>query len=349
MRRTLGLLFISCMVCIGWVNAQNNELLQQKVRLKSGSFAIGKVLDDLAKQTQLNFSYSSTVLDAQEKVTLIKTSQKTTALTLQQALNQLLTPRNLSFVLRGKLLIIRKKKPDNSSSNTQSSSQKSKNITISGVVKSKTDGEVLIGATVYIASINKGVYTNDYGFYSLTVPPGNYVLNSSYIGFQNQRKTVKLKGDQFLNIELLNDTTELKEVVITDKVYSEEIDQFEMSRETLTAEQILNTPTFLGEADVIQSLMTLPGVSSVGELAGGFNVRGGNGDQNLVLMDEATLYNSTHLLGFFSVFNPLSVKDVKLYKGAIPAKYGGRLSSVLDVHQKDGNSKQFSGISSKKG
>lgn len=215
--------------------------------------------------------------------------------------------------------------------------------TLSGIVKDKTNGEALIGATVYIRSLGKGTATNVYGFYSFTAPKGEYQVTCSYIGYKTIVKTVSLKGNQKIDIELPPESDQLDEIVVTDKKINENITKVEMSVEKLSMAQIKSMPAFLGEVDVIKSIIALPGVSTVGEGTTGFNVRGGGVDQNLVLLDESIVYNSSHLFGFFSVFNPNSVKDVKLYKGAIPAKYGGRLSSVLDIRQKEGNAKQFSG------
>ncbi|EAY24359.1 TonB-dependent receptor [Microscilla marina] len=231
------------------------------------------------------------------------------------------------------------------SNNYKSSRTKNpvKSYTISGLVKDKTNGEVLIGATVYIRSLGKGTATNVYGFYSLTVPKGTYQVICSYIGYQNLVQNIRLESNQKLHLEMSPTSDQLDEIVVTDKKINEHITKVEMSVEKLSMEQIKSMPAFLGEVDVIKSIIALPGVSTVGEGTTGFNVRGGGVDQNLVLLDESIVYNSSHLFGFFSIFNPNSVKDVKLYKGAIPAKYGGRLSSVLDIRQKEGNTKQFSG------
>ena len=165
----------------------------------------------------------------------------------------------------------------------------------------------------------------------------------SYIGFQNIHQHIDLKTSKRLNIALPEGDNELKEVVVTGRKTNGHIANIEMSTDKLGIEQIKSMPAFLGEADVIQSILALPGVSSMGEGSSGFNVRGGAIDQNLILLDEAIVYNSSHLMGLFSVFNPSSVKDIKLYKGAIPASYGGRLSSVLDIRQKEGNTRRFSG------
>ncbi len=219
----------------------------------------------------------------------------------------------------------------------------SKSYTLSGVVKDQSNGEVLIGVTVYIKGLNKGTVTNEYGFYSLTIPAGNYQMLFSYIGYKNVNKEIALGSNLKLNVELPSEDNALEEVVVTADAPNENVTKIEMSVEKLDIQQIKSMPAFLGEVDIIKSITMLPGVTTVGEGTTGFNVRGGGVDQNLVLLDESIVYNSSHLFGFFSIYNPNSVKDVQLYKGAAPAKYGGRLSSVLDIRQKEGNMKQFAG------
>jgi len=214
-------------------------------------------------------------------------------------------------------------------------------FTVSGYVKDAANGEALIGATVYVKSLATGATTNVYGFYSLTLQSGDYDIEISYIGFTTQIKTLNLRENTRLDIELQGEETQLEEVVVTATKDQEGVKAMEMSTNRLDIKTILKIPAFLGEADVIKSLQQLPGVSSVGEGASGFNVRGGSVGQNLILLDEATVYNSSHLLGFFSVFNPDAVKDTKLYKGAIPAQFGGRIASLLDVRMKEGNNKNY--------
>ncbi|MCU0398876.1 MAG: TonB-dependent receptor [Cyclobacteriaceae bacterium] len=213
--------------------------------------------------------------------------------------------------------------------------------TLSGYVKDASNGEALIGATVYIRSLNTGTTTNVYGFYSLTLSRGNYEVEISYVGYSPQKQSVDLQGNVRLDIELNPQSNELQEVVITGTTERSMVETVEMSVNKIDIATISKIPAFLGEVDVIKSLQQLPGVATVGEGASGFNVRGGNVGQNLILLDEATVYNSSHLLGFFSVFNPDAVKDVKLYKGAVPAQYGGRISSLLDVRMKEGNNKDY--------
>jgi hypothetical protein len=213
--------------------------------------------------------------------------------------------------------------------------------TLNGYVKDKSNGEALIGATVFIKELKTGTATNVYGFYSITVPAGNYTLDFSYVGYTTLQQPVDLTNSIRIDIELSAEAQELQEVVVTDEEEERKAINREMSTNKLDIGTIKKIPAFLGEVDVIKSLQMLPGVSTVGDGASGFNVRGGSVGQNLVLLDEAPVYNASHMLGFFSVFNPDAVKDVKLYKGAIPPKYGGRISSILDVRMKEGNTKKL--------
>ncbi|RED98881.1 TonB-dependent receptor-like protein [Marinoscillum furvescens DSM 4134] len=215
------------------------------------------------------------------------------------------------------------------------------NATLSGYVKDANNGETLIGATVLIKELSSGNITNVYGFYSITVPTGTYTVDYRYVGYQTITKTITLTSNRRVDVELPSGEQQLQEVVVSAEALDENVSSVEMSTAELDIETIEKIPAFLGEVDVVKSLQLLPGVSSVGEGASGFNVRGGSVGQNLILLDEAPVYNSSHMFGFFSVFNPDAVKDVKLYKGGIPAEYGGRLSSILDVRMKEGNMKKY--------
>lgn len=214
-------------------------------------------------------------------------------------------------------------------------------VTINGYIKDVSNGEALIGATVYVRSLSAGTTTNVYGFYSLTLPPGNYEVEFTYIGYAKQVSNQDLSKNIRYDVEMVPQGEQLKEVVISAEKDQSIVQSVEMSVNKLDIKTISKIPAFLGEVDVIRSLQQLPGVATVGEGASGFNVRGGSVGQNLILLDEASVYNSSHLLGFFSVFNPDAVKDTKLYKAAIPAQYGGRLASLLDVRMKEGNNKEF--------
>ncbi len=213
--------------------------------------------------------------------------------------------------------------------------------TLSGTVTETASNETLIGVTLVFPELNTGVTTNEYGFYSITLPEGEYQILISYLGFRDLRQTVSLKENTKIDFQLDEEAQELEEVVVTENVERMDIRKPQMSVNTLSVATIKKIPVILGEADIIKSILLLPGVTNAGEGASGFNVRGGAADQNLILLDEATIFNSSHLFGFFSVFNPDAIKDIKLYKGGIPARYGGRVSSVLDIFQKEGNSKEF--------
>lgn len=214
--------------------------------------------------------------------------------------------------------------------------------TISGTISDAKSNETLIGVSIQVKGTSIYTSTNEYGFYSITLPKGNYTIITSYVGFQTEEKTVELTENTKLNLKLQDESQQLQEIVVSDTKEKTNIRKPEMSVNKLSIATIKQMPVVLGEVDIIKSLLFLPGVTNAGEGQSGFNVRGGGADQNLVLLDEATVYNSSHVFGFFSVFNPDAIKDLKLYKGGIPAKYGGRASSVLDIYQKDGNSNNFS-------
>ena len=213
---------------------------------------------------------------------------------------------------------------------------------VSGTIKDGKNGETLFGATVYLKGTTNGAVTNEYGFYSITAPKGTYTLIVSFLGYENVSKEITLDVDQTVNFEIKEASTSLETVVIeAEESERVNIRKPQMSVSKLNAATIKQMPVVLGEVDVIKSIQMLPGVTNGGEGTAGFNVRGGAADQNLVLLDEAIIYNTSHFFGFFSVFNADAIKDIKLYKGDIPAKFGGRISSVLDVRQKDGNSKNL--------
>ena len=214
-------------------------------------------------------------------------------------------------------------------------------VTINGTVYDNNSNETLIGVSLYFPELKTGTTTNEYGFYSITVPKGNYKIQVSYLGFKSIIENLNLTVNVTKNFKLEEETESLDEIIIESDIEKLNIKTPQMSVNKLTAATIKKIPVVLGESDIIKSIILLPGVTSAGEGASGFNVRGGAADQNLILLDEAIVFNSSHVFGFFSVFNPDVIKDVKLYKGGIPARYGGRLSSVLDIYQKEGNSKAF--------
>jgi hypothetical protein len=213
--------------------------------------------------------------------------------------------------------------------------------TLSGYIKDAENGEELIGASVYIDELKNGTVSNLYGFYSLTLPKGKYHLTVSFLGYETQKHEIQLNENIEQSFSLSPQSQNIAEIDVTGERIDKNVTGVEMSVIELPIATIKSIPALMGEVDIIKSLLLLPGIQSSGEGSSGFHVRGGGVDQNLILTDDATVYNSSHLFGFFSVFNYDAVKDVKIYKGGIPAKYGGRLSSLLDIKMKEGNSKEF--------
>jgi hypothetical protein len=215
--------------------------------------------------------------------------------------------------------------------------------TVSGVIRDAKTGEELIGATIYIKEIpNTGASANSYGFYSLTVPRGQYTLMARYVGYDGFSQPISLDSNRTVNINLTPESVEMKQVVVSAQKGDENVQEAQMSATKLDIQELAKIPVIFGEKDLLKTIQLLPGVKSAGDGNSGFYVRGGNSDQNLILLDEALVYNASHLLGFFSTFNSDAVKDATLYKGNMPAEYGNRLASVLDIKMKDGNDKTYS-------
>lgn len=216
-------------------------------------------------------------------------------------------------------------------------------FTISGYVNDSASGEALIGASLYIKEIQKGVATNTYGFYSVTLPAGPYTVVARYIGYKDQTRNIDLLADTKLNIDLRSAALEVKQVEVVREKRKSNTESTDMGRIDVDVQKLNTLPALLGEVDILKVIQFLPGVKSNGEGNSGFYVRGGGPDQNLILLDEATVYNASHLFGFFSVFNADAVKNLELIKGGMPANYGGRTSSVLDITMKEGNDSKFHG------
>jgi hypothetical protein len=213
--------------------------------------------------------------------------------------------------------------------------------TISGYVQDNESGENLIGVSIYDQQTYKGTASNQYGFYSLSMNEGNYVIIYSFIGYKSITKNINLNKDIRLNLALNNDAILTEEVIVTGERLDKNVSSSDMSQARLEVGNIKQLPVIFGEVDILKSAQLLPGIQSGGEGNSGLYVRGGGPDQNLILLDEAVVYNAAHLFGFFSVFNADAIKDINIIKGGMPAEYGGRLSSVLDITMKDGNNKKY--------
>ena len=213
--------------------------------------------------------------------------------------------------------------------------------TISGYVQEAASGENLIGVSIYNKTSQKGTTSNQYGFYSITLEEGVYEIIYSFIGLNTNTKKITLNKNIRLNVSLSEKNILSEEVIVTGERLDKNVSSSNMSQAKLEVENIKQLPVILGEIDVLKSAQLLPGIQSGGEGNSGLYVRGGGPDQNLILLDEAVVYNATHLFGFFSVFNADAIKDINIIKGGMPAEYGGRLSSVLDISMKDGNNKKY--------
>ena len=215
------------------------------------------------------------------------------------------------------------------------------NAIITGIVRNSKTGEPLINASVFVDN-NHSTVTDAYGYYSLTVPAGKHTLNILAIGMRDTKLQLAVYSDGKLDIDIREQVTTLKEVIVSSRKLVN-VNRVQMGVERLSIDNIRRVPSVFGEADVLRVITSLPGVKTVGEASTGFNVRGGSADQNLILYNDATIYNPSHFFGMFSAFNPDVIKDLELYKSSIPVKYGGRLASVLDINSREGNKKNLTG------
>jgi len=215
-------------------------------------------------------------------------------------------------------------------------------VHLAGYARDAKSGEPVVGASIYVENPRIGVASDQYGYYSITLPRGRHILNIQSIGMRDTRRLIMVYGDGKLNIDLRTQVLTLKKVIVSAEKASN-VKRTEMGVQKIDIKTIKQVPVVFGEADVLRVVMTMPGVKTVGEASTGLNVRGGSADQNLVLFNDATIYNTAHFFGMFSAFNPEVVKDVELYKSSIPAKFGGRLSSVLDINSREGNKKEIQG------
>ena len=215
-------------------------------------------------------------------------------------------------------------------------------FTLSGKISDSATGEDLIGASVFIEGTGTGTVTNNYGFYSLTLPAGKHLISIRYVGYSVKVQEITLNKDLLFNVKLDAAQKMLEEVVVSTERSNRNLTSPAMSVEKLDVKQISSIPVLFGEKDVLKTIQLLPGINSISEGSSGISVRGGSIDQNLILLDEAPVYSAAHLLGFFSVFNSDALKNISVYKGGIPAQYGGRGSSVLDITMRDGNNQSFS-------
>lgn len=318
--KLLQLLFIGYFISIQTLQAQTNNKL---VSLQFSNVPFETIIHSIEIQTGFLFSYEAKIASKQAKYSINESDKP-----LEEVLTKFLKPINIGYKINGGQILL------------STTSVKNK-YTISGTIIEKNTGETVIGATIKIKNYNLGTKTNSYGFYSISLEEGKYILEVSYIGFEKKEIAIELNKniEKNISIELSAKGFGLKEVVIKTSKMSvkEHTKSTEMGRIEIPIEMMKKVPTIAGESDILKVLQLTPGIKRGGEGSIGMYVRGGGADENLILLDEATVYNAGHLLGFFSVFNTNSIKDVTMHKGGFPSNYGGRLSSVLDIRMKDGN------------
>ncbi len=337
MKRLLTLLFFLLVFSWNFHVFSQSLPLDNKISLVLKSEKLGKVLKQIEKKGRIKFSYSRKIVPVQERITY-KANNKS----ISQILMEILSPLGIEFVQVEKQVVLRRAKEaiveDHPKTDTI---RKKSDYTISGNIRELSSGESLIGATIFIDELKSGSITNAYGFYSITIPEGTYQLTYSFIGYKHIQKEIRLYKNTELNIVLEEDTELLKEIVIDASKSIPFIENVQKGHTELKPTSVSQMPALMGEMDVIKSLQSVPGIKLFADGSTFFHVRGGDRDQNLILLDEAPIYNPSHVLGLFSTITPDAVKDIKIYKGDLPVQQGGRLSSLMEIKTNEGNLKKF--------
>jgi hypothetical protein len=302
--------------------------LEKKLSLQVTQGTLGDALDQIADQTGLAISFNSRKIKLGQDLSYTARDKN-----LQDVLDDLNSLTGLRFSLVEKQIIIKPAKLLTQGKGLHL-------VTLSGYIKEEVSGEMLIGATIYIDSLQQGAVSNAYGFYSITIPKGEYTLSCSFIGFEKQVKSLKLERNISAGFNLFAKPPLLDEVIVMAEP-PRTVEEIQLSKTDLRPNTVAAMPALFGEMDVIKSLANIPGIKFHSDGSTFFYVRGGDRDQNLILQDEAPIYNPTHLLGLFSTIIPDATKSIEIYKGEVPASYGGKLSSVIDIHTKNGNNQDF--------
>ncbi len=308
--------------------------VHRKINLKADNKTLAEVIQEIGRQGDIHFSYNPKILPGDSDI-IIEFRDKS----IKEILDALLVDYNLSYKVIENQVVIKKRKKGRGVDGTK------RNQTISGFIRDKATGEVLIGANVYVYEIGQGASTNAYGFYSLSLPKKNYRIRYSFVGYNSVEQDVELNVDLEKVVVLELSSLEMETVEIKDEEDESTLRSNQLGEMKLSPQALSKMPGFAGDVDVVKSLNTIPGVNTYGDGSTLFYVRGGHSDQNLLLVDEAPIYNPSHLFGFFTALSPDAIKDVKVYKGDYPASLGGRLSSVIEIRTREGNMKRmgFSG------
>lgn len=318
------------------VHSHCQNIEDQKVTLEIEELKLKKALKAIEREASVRFSYSKKLIPADEKITYHCYEKS-----LLSVLQELLHPLHIEYQLVDGYIVLRPTGVSEAEVPSASQPTTKKSYTISGYISEAYSGETLIGAAVSVEELGKGTITNPYGFYSLTLPEGSYHIVISYIGYQKVEEYILLGKDQQLNAALVEDTELLPELLIVSDPTVNFLDNIPLGYTEVQPAEIARMPALMGEQDVIRSLQSVPGIKMYADGSTMFHVRGGNRDQNLILLDEAPLYNPSHVLGLFSTVNAEATRDIKLYKSDLPFQHGGRLSSLIDIRTKEGNMKRF--------
>ena len=320
---------IAITLIISGISLQAQSVRETRLSLSFTSAPLKQVLQFVESKTVFRFQGSANDIESVTGITIAANDES-----LEKILQRIFSKHNLTYTQSGTSIIIKKVVRTTPAKNT--------NKTIHGTVKSRQNGETIIGATVTVQQSKTATATNEYGFFSLTLPPGNYSLQLSAVGMKSELFEINLLEDVQRAFLLEEDTVSLEAVTITASGESRKSSGAQMGMEKINVKDTRNLPVIFGERDILKSMQLLPGIKQVAEGTSGFYVRGGAADQNLILLDEAPVYNASHLLGFFSTFNSDAIKNVTVYKGGMPPQYGGRLSSVIDIKMNDGNNQDLS-------
>ncbi len=328
----LIIFMLSVQVCL----SQNN--LQKKITINAKNQPLKQILDDISTQSGFYFSYNNQQIDDNKKITLIARNQQ-----VENVIKKLSSETGLRYTIIDKQIILKPitttHKNNNSNANNHQNNTRTNNVTLytlSGYTKDTSNNEVLIGATIVIKSKQIATSSNSYGYYSLSLPKGNYSVQFSYLGYETKTVNINLSQNVNLSEYLQANVQEINIITVTqDNINSSTSNP--LKRFKLSTNDILNKPMIGGEYDAVKSLQSVAGISMFGEGSVMFNVRGGSRGQNAIFIDEAPLYNPSHLLGFFSAVAPEAINSMSVYKSAFPIQYGGRLSSMIDIRTKDGN------------
>ncbi len=313
--------------CLGIASVFAQPDLSKRISMNFIDGRLEYVLQEIGKMADVELSYSSKKIDLSQNVSIQKSNAP-----LADILNELVRQANLDYMIVEDHIVI---KPAKRSKKIQPEGPF--HYTLSGYIRDSDSEEVLIGATVYVPELEKGTISNEFGYYSFTLPTGSYSIRFSYIGYRTTLWQTDLLADQVIDMKLGLEPSKLEEVRIVKIDDEVDLAQIRTGNVNLEPKAVQQMPAFLGEQDVIKSLDAIPGITLQGDGSTLFFVRGGNKDQNLILIDDAPIYNPAHFLGLFSTFIPDAIKDINIYKGDIPAEYGGRLSSLIDVRTKDGD------------